>query len=76
MAFFHLSVIISQGFILYSSAGLNRPFKAHRPVKTSSPIEKKNVANCTEEVHNKEGVMSPVLFPCEDNVDNGYITNQ
>ncbi|XP_003968057.2 axoneme-associated protein mst101(2) isoform X1 [Takifugu rubripes] len=51
--------------------GLNCPFKAHRPVKTSSPIEKKSVANCTEEVHNKEGVMSPVLFPCEDNMDNG-----
>lgn len=75
MAFF-ISVILEQSFILCSSAGLNCPFKAHRPVKTSSPIEKKSVANCTEEVNNKEGVMSPILFPCEDNMDNGYTTNQ
>nr|XP_046227714.1 protein piccolo isoform X2 [Scatophagus argus] len=43
------------------------PFKAHRPVKTSSPIEKNVVVEGVEELDNeKNGVVSPILFPCED----------
>lgn len=48
-------------------------------MKTSSPIE--NVGDCKEEVSElrKEGAVSPILFPCEDNeteeanMDNRYI---
>lgn len=55
------------------------PFKAHGPVKTSSPI--KNVGDCIEEVYEvrKEGAVSPILFLCDDNeteeanMDNRYV---
>lgn len=43
---------------------LDIPFKAHRPVKTSSPIEENMVV---EELDNeKDRVVSPLLFACED----------
>ncbi|KAA8580741.1 hypothetical protein FQN60_013699 [Etheostoma spectabile] len=43
---------------------LDIPFKAHRPVKTSSPIEENMVV---EELDNeKSQVVSPLLFACED----------
>ncbi|XP_029314178.1 proteoglycan 4 isoform X2 [Cottoperca gobio] len=43
---------------------LDIPFKAHMPVKTSSPIEEKMIVE--ELNHEKDVVMSPVLFACED----------
>ncbi|XP_078136850.1 uncharacterized protein LOC144537203 [Sander vitreus] len=43
---------------------LDIPFKAHRPVKTSSPIEENMVV---VELDNEKGrVVSPLLFACED----------
>nr|XP_040023474.1 uncharacterized protein si:ch211-161h7.4 [Gasterosteus aculeatus aculeatus] len=43
---------------------LDVPFKAHMPVKTSSPIEEKMVV---EELDNeKDHVVSPILFACDD----------
>ncbi|XP_028425659.1 microtubule-associated protein 1B-like [Perca flavescens] len=43
---------------------LDIPFKAHMPVKTSSPIEENMVV---EELDNeKDQVASPLLFACED----------
>ncbi|KAM6908115.1 uncharacterized protein PEZ65_016426 [Lycodopsis pacificus] len=45
-------------------ADLDIPFKAHMPVKTSSPIE---VNVVVEELDNKKDqVVSPILFPCEE----------
>ncbi|XP_037312326.2 protein piccolo [Pungitius pungitius] len=44
---------------------LDVPFKAHMPVKTSSPIEEKMVV--VEELDNeKHHVVSPILFACGD----------
>ncbi|XP_051267354.1 nucleolar protein dao-5 isoform X2 [Dicentrarchus labrax] len=46
---------------------LDVPFKAHGPVKTSSPIEENIVVEGVEELDNeKDSIVSPILFPCED----------
>ncbi|XP_044031705.1 uncharacterized protein si:ch211-161h7.4 isoform X2 [Siniperca chuatsi] len=46
---------------------LDFPFKAHGPVKTSSPIEENMVVQDVEELENeKDQVVSPILFACED----------
>lgn len=43
------------------------PFKAHGPVKTSSPIEPNMDAECVKEQDNeKDQIVSPILFNCED----------
>uniref|UniRef100_UPI0037E78691 nucleolar protein dao-5 n=1 Tax=Semicossyphus pulcher TaxID=241346 RepID=UPI0037E78691 len=44
---------------------LDIPFKAHRPVKTSSPIERV-VEHVAELDTGKDRVVSPILFACED----------
>jgi len=43
---------------------LEIPFKAHGPVKTSSPIEQ-NIG-VEEQDNEKDQVVSPILFNCED----------
>ncbi|XP_070842572.1 nucleolar and coiled-body phosphoprotein 1 isoform X2 [Chaetodon trifascialis] len=46
---------------------LDSPFKDHGPVKTSSPIEKSMVVEGVEELDNeKDRVVAPILFACED----------
>lgn len=51
-------------YATFSVADLDVPFKAHMPVKTSSPIEEKMVV---EELDNeKDHVVSPILFACDD----------
>ncbi|XP_035511537.1 nucleolar protein dao-5 isoform X2 [Morone saxatilis] len=46
---------------------LDVPFKAHGPVKTSSPIEEDIVVEGVEELDNEKGsIVSPILFPCDD----------
>lgn len=46
---------------------LDLPFKAHGPVKTSSPIEGNKVVEGVEKLADeKERVMLPILFVCED----------
>lgn len=53
--------------LLFCLTVLDLPFKAHRPVKTSSPIEGNGVMNGGNEVDNKKDrVVSPILFLCED----------
>ncbi|XP_076577482.1 uncharacterized protein LOC143314387 isoform X2 [Chaetodon auriga] len=46
---------------------LDSPFKDHGPVKTSSPIERSLVVEGVEELENeKDQVVAPILFACED----------
>ena len=48
---------------------LDIPFKAHGPVKTSSPIEPNMGVECIKEQDNeKDQIVSPILFICEDEV--------
>lgn len=41
-------------------------FKAHGPIKTSSPVEKDVIVDGVKELDNKDTVVSPILFACED----------
>lgn len=53
--------------LLFHVADLDSPFKAHRPVKTSSPIEERLLVEGVEELNNgKDRVVAPILFACED----------
>ncbi|XP_028289400.1 protein IWS1 homolog isoform X3 [Parambassis ranga] len=46
---------------------LDIPFKAHTPVKTSSPVERNRGEEAEERLNNgNDIVMSPILFPQED----------
>lgn len=62
--FCHLAFIVLPFFI----ADLDIPFKVPGPSKTSSPIEGSRVVNRVEGLdREKERVMLPILFDCEDN---------
>ncbi|XP_029979442.1 altered inheritance of mitochondria protein 21 isoform X2 [Sphaeramia orbicularis] len=45
---------------------LDIPFKAHGPVKTSSPIEGNGVDVNKKQANKNHKIMSPILFDCED----------
>lgn len=59
----HLTFIV----LLFFIADLDLPFKVPGPSKTSSPIEASRTVNRVEELDSeKERVMLPILFECED----------
>lgn len=59
--------LLLKGVLLFLVADLDFPFKAHGPVKTSSPIEENLVVEGVDELDNeKDHVVSPILFACED----------
>ncbi|KAM3593213.1 uncharacterized protein V6R79_007819 [Siganus canaliculatus] len=41
-------------------------FKAHGPIKTSSPVEKDVIVDGVKQLDNEDTVASPILFACED----------
>lgn len=48
-------------------ADFDLPFKAHAPVKTSSPIDQNMAVEGVEELDDeKDQVVSPILFACDD----------
>lgn len=62
--FCHLAFIV----LLFFIADLDLAFKVPGPSKTSSPIEGCRVVNPVEELDSeKQRVMLPILFDCEDN---------
>lgn len=62
--FCHLAFIV----LLFFIADLDLRFKVPGPSKTSSPIEGSRVVNPVEELDSeKQRVMLPILFDCEDN---------
>lgn len=53
--------------LLFFVADVDLPFKVHGPVKTSSPIDENMGVKGVEELDNeKDRVVSPILFVCED----------